>query len=418
MNGKKLVGKAEMVTRAIRAVNYYPEKRVVSGLGLDAVVWINGREFLNFASNSYLSLHNHPKVVEAAMAAMRQFGFGTGGSRVTSGTQSPHVELERRIAQFKGRESAVVFSTGYNTNVGVLSAMVGVTLRGVEIMLSLDSNAQIHVFSDALNHASIIDGLHLAHGFNRTLKVSKYPHRNMQELETLLSASTAEYKVIVTDGVFSLHGRIAPIDCIVELAQRYGAEVYIDDAHGTGVLGEHGRGTAEHFGLEDRIAFPIGTLSKALGGAGGYLAGSQDLCDYLRVSSRSYMFQTAMPASIAAGLVSAFDVIEDEPHRRTELAANAAWFREELVRLGFDTFDSQTQIVPVRFFDEQKAKIAAARLEEAGIFAPPYYYPAVAPDEAEVRLNLVYGHTRDHLTQVLEVLERAGRETGVFNRVA
>lgn len=415
MNGKTLVEKANMVTRAIRAVNYYPEKRVISALGPDAVVEINGRMVLNFASNSYLSLHNHPKVVETAAMALAKFGFGTGGSRVTSGTQSPHVALEERIARFKGRESAVVFSTGYNTNVGVLSAMVGVTLRGVETMLGLDSNAQIHVFSDALNHASIIDGLHLAHGFNRTLMVSKYTHRDMQELETLLSSSTAEYKVIVTDGVFSLHGRIAPIDRIVELAQRYGAEVYIDDAHGTGVLGEHGRGTAEHFGLEDQISYPIGTLSKALGGAGGYLAGSADLCDYLRVSSRSYMFQTAMPASIAAGLIAAFDVIEDEPHRRTELVANAAWFREELVRLGFDTFDSQTQIVPVRFFGEQKAKMAAARLEEAGIFAPPYYYPAVAPDEAEVRLNLVYGHTREHLVKVLEVLEKAGRETGVLN---
>ena len=413
------VGKAKDVIGAMIRANYYPEKRVISGLvKKDAVVEINGRMVLNFASNSYLHLHDHPEVIEAAMAAMAKFGFGTGGSRVTSGTQSPHVELEERIARFKGRESAIIFSTGYNTNVGILSALLGCTFQGVEKMLGVVSSTHVEIFSDALNHASIIDGMTLARGFNPDLKVTKYRHQNMVHLESLLSVSEADFKLIVTDGVFSLHGRIAPLDKIVDLAQRYGAEVYVDDAHGTGVLGENGRGTAEYFGLEDQIAFPVGTLSKALGGAGGFLAGSKELCDYLRVSARAYMFQTAMPASIAAGLVAAFDVIEQEPHRRFELMANAAWFRSELARLGFDYFESKTQIVPVRFFDEQKAKVASHRLEEAGVFAPAYYYPAVAHDEAQVRLNLMYGHTRDHLTQVLEVLEKAGRETSVLNRVA
>ncbi|HQF57010.1 MAG TPA: aminotransferase class I/II-fold pyridoxal phosphate-dependent enzyme [Candidatus Magasanikbacteria bacterium] len=416
VNSNGLVARAEQVTRAIREANYFPKESVIEGLGLDAIVVLNGRKILNFASNGYLSLHNHPKVIEAAKEALIKFGFGTGGSRVTSGTQSPHVELEQRIAQFKGHQAAVVFSTGYNTNVGVLSAIVGNTLRGVENMLGVKSgNTQIQVFSDALNHASIIDGLHLARGFNRTLVVSKYSHRNMKELESLLSKSTADYKLIITDGVFSLHGRIALVDEIVKLAHQYNAEVYVDDAHGVGVLGPTGRGTAEHFGLEKEIAFSVGTLSKALGGAGGYLVGSEDLCDYLRVSSRSYMFQTAMPASIAAGLVAAFDVIEQEPHRRIELMENASWFRKELICLGFNIFDSQTQIIPVCFFDEQKAKLAAARLEEAGIFAPPYYYPAVGLDEAEVRLNLVYGHKQEHLCKVLEVLEKVGKETGVIH---
>ena len=270
----------------------------------------------------------------------------------------------------------------------------------------------IDFFADKLVHASIIDGISLAASKNskRAITIQMYQHRDLVHLERLLSKSETQHKLIITDGVFSLHGRIAPLGDIILLAKRYGAEVYVDDAHGVGVLGESGRGTAEHFGVEHDVSFHVGTLSKALGGSGGYVAGTAALCDYLRIASRTYVFQTAMSSSMASGLIKAIELIEEEPERRERLLTKAAYVRENLIRLGFDIFDSVTQIIPVKFGETARAKKAAEYLFRKGFFAPCYYYPAVRQDEAMVRLNIAATHSQYQLDFLLEVLDEARKK--------
>lgn len=420
----------EMVTAMLQMSNYYPELRTIGGYTCSekgdeeesckgVSVMIEDKPYLNMSSNSYLDLHNHPQVVASAIAAARIYGVGTGGSRLTAGTQSPHVELERCLANLKGAEDAVVFSTGFLTNTGIIPALCGNTLHGVVEMLGGQSgNNTTEIFSDRLNHASIIDGLAIATSaaFNKAgnVTLSKYQHRDMTDLERLLRASAANKKLIITDGVFSLHGRFAPLREIVALARKYGAEVYVDDAHGFGVFGEHGHGTAEELGVEGEIDFPVGTLSKAVGCAGGYMTGSKMLCDYLRCAARTYMFNTSNPAMVMAGTIAAVHEIELGAERRKRLREMSGWFRGELLKMKFDIFGSETQIVPVRFGDEQKAKLAVHRLDQAGIFCPCYYYPAVGVDEAMVRANVTAGHTYAQLEHVLDTLRSVGRETGVI----
>ena len=275
-------------------------------------------------------------------------------------------------------------------------------MKGVRALLEATGPAepQLAVFFDKLVHASILDGLALASSrvFRTGIKLSAYRHRDMAHLEYLLQrAAHTDRKLIITDGVFSLHGRMAPLREIVRLARRYNAETYVDDAHGTGLFGDHGRGTAELLGVEREIDFSVSTLSKSLGGVGGFIAGDRALCQYLRVAARTYMFQTSLPAAVANGLVAAFDVI-----------------RDELKRLGFDTFDSQTQIIPVRFGDETRAKQAMHKLWDYRIFAPCYYYPAVGPTEAMVRVNITFAHSEAHLERLLTALAKTGRSLGVI----
>jgi len=389
---------AENIVRIIRQFNYYPRIDKIEGFTEGARAIINGKECVTFSSNDYLGLSRHPRMIEAAIEATRLFGVGSGGSRLTAGTQAPHCLLEAKIAEFKGTEDAVVFSTGYLANVGIIPALIGGTAK--KLVLSFDpQNKELseptELFVDQLAHASIIDGIALiARGGNK-VPVQIFKNRDMAHLEALLEDSTAGNKLVVTDGVFSLHGRMAPLDQMAQVTKKFNAEIYVDDAHSTGIFGENGRGTAELFGVEDEIAFQVGTLSKALGGQGGFIAGSKDLCDYLRVNARTHMFQTSMPAGIAMALTVAIDLIKEEPWRRQRLIVMAEKVRIHLTSLGFNIFNSTTQILPVGFENEVNAKKAAEMLMNEGIFAPPYYYPAVGQDEAMVRVNLTAIHTDD-----------------------
>lgn len=409
---------AKSVVEMLNDRGYYPRIDEVSAFPGVAEVSVRGKACVNFSSNDYLGFTRHPKIIEASSAALAEYGSGSGGSRLTSGTQTTHRRLEERIAQFKGKEDAVVFSAGYLANAGIIPALVGAPLKS--LITSLDPDNSIfppcEIFLDELVHSSIIDGLSIATSriFGNRTRFRFYNHLDVDHLESFLVSSEAENKLIITDGVFSLHGRMAPLAKIVEVAKKHRAEVYVDDAHGTGVLGLNGLGTAEHFGVSEEIDFPVGTLSKALGGSGGFIAGSKDLCDYLRVACRTHVYQTSMAPAMAAGLIKAFDLIQEEPERRRNLARSAAHVNKELIRLGFDTFGSKTQIIPVRFWTEQKAKRATEMLLDSGVFAPCYYYPAVRRDEAMVRINLMATHSDEQLSMLLTALEAAGRDTGVI----
>lgn len=400
-----------------KGLNYYPSLKVISALE-GSRVRINGREFINFASNSYLNLEQCPRILEEAKKSLMKYGFGTGGSRITAGTQILHRQLEKRLARFKDTEDAVVFSAGYLANVGIIPALTGVTVKGVVFMLSGKTKLpSMEVFSDELVHASILDGLAVAASdiFKSGLKISRFANRNMDELEQLLIKSEAEHRLIIVEGVFSLHGRIAPLVDIVRLARNYGAEIYVDDAHGLGVLGKNGRGAAEAAGVENEIDFPVGTLSKALGACGGYITGSKDFCDYLRVAIRSYLYATSMSPVTAACLIAAIDVTDAEPWRRERVNLLSERVRRDLVNQGFDILGSESQIIPVCFKNADNAKAAAQKLEETfGIFAPPYYYPAVRPEESMIRVNITAGHTDDEIMHLMCAMGEVGKELGVI----
>jgi len=408
---------AENIVRIIRQFNYYPRIDKIEGFTEGAKAIINGKECITFSSNDYLGLNRHPRMIEAAIEATRLFGVGSGGSRLTAGTQAPHCLLEAKIAEFKGTEDAMVYSAGYLANIGIMPALIGGTLK--KLVLSFDpQNKELlestEIFVDQLAHASIIDGIALTARGGNKVPVQIFKNRDMANLKVLLEDSTAGNKLVVTDGVFSLHGRMAPLDQMVQVAKKFNAEIYVDDAHSTGIFGENGRGTAELFGVEDEIAFQVGTLSKALGGQGGFIAGSKDLCDYLRVAARTHMFQTSMPAGVAMALTIAIDLIKEEPWRRQRLIAMAEKARNQLTSLGFNLFNSTTQILPVGFKNEANAKKAAEMLMDDGIFAPPYYYPAVGQDEAMVRVNLTAIHTDEEIEKLLSSLENIGRKLGII----
>ena len=402
----------------IKGNNYYPNIQVVSSL-CSSTVGLEGTsgEIVNFASNSYLDLGQHPKVIEAGIKALRTFGAGSGGSRLTAGSQSPHRQLEERLARFKGSEAAIIFSVGYLANTGIIPALTGATLKGVLQILGADESSQsMEIIFDELVHASIIDGLAVSNSriFRGNLKMRKFNNRDMADLEKVLKTSTAVKKLIVTDGIFSLHGRLAPLDQICALAKKYNAEVYVDDAHGFGVFGETGLGVAEHFGVDKEIDFPVGTLSKAVGCCGGYITGSAEFCDYLRVAARPYMFQTSIAPAVAACTIAALDVMHEEPERRQNVLSKSAMIRSELESMGFDILGSQTQIIPVCFRTSSAAKKAAEMLFEKGIFAPPYYYPAVPDNEGMVRVNITCGHTYDQINSFLEKIQVIGKDLGVI----
>lgn len=413
----KILRHNQLVINAILESNTFPTIPVCQGSPTSPMILVESRWLINFGSNCYLNLANHPRVIEAACRAIRNFGLGAGASRVTAGTTTPHLQLEARIADFKGTEDAIILPAGSLTNLGVLPALINPHLA--KFAGSIESNIRnelyptILVLMDELVHASIIDGVNLAVWSDRTrrkrIRVERYNHCNMDSLARKLDRDDYKVKLIITDGVFSLHGHLAPLDQIVQIAKRYNASIYIDDAHGTGVLGQRGRGTAEHFGVENDIDIQMGTLSKALGGLGGFVAGDKELCTHLR-TCRPNIFATAMPPAIAAGLIEGFDIIEEEPEIRERLWENVHYTISEINLLGFNTCNSQSQIIPILVGDTQTAKDAANRLNKLGIHVQAYYYPALPDDEAIVRINLMADHTREHLDILLEKLAIVGRE--------
>lgn len=357
-------------------------------------VRMNGREVVNLSSNNYLGLANHPKVRQAALEAIERWGVGAGAVRWIGGTMEVHDELERRLAKFKHTEAVLVFTGGFTANSGCIPAVL--TDKDV-------------VISDELNHASIIDGVRLSPAAYKKSEGWVYRHKDMEDLERALRLANEkgfEKKLIITDGVFSMDGDIAPMPDIVELAERHDAIVMIDDAHGSGVLGEHGAGTTSHFGLYGRVDIQLGTLSKALGVIGGYIAGSALLKDWLINRGRPYLFSTAHPPMVAAALIAALDIMENDPEPMRRLWDNTRLWKSMLAEAGFDTMGSETPITPVYVGDEGTAQEMERQLFEEGVYALAIVYPTVARGKARLRTMPNATHTDEDLTFSLEAFKK------------
>lgn len=370
----------------------YP--RVLAGAQEPRAVF-DGKEVINLSSNNYLGLANHPKLREAAHEAIDVYGAGSASVRTIAGTMSQHTELEKRLAAFKRTEAALVFQSGFTANSGTVSALLG---------------REDVIISDELNHASIIDGSRLSRA---TIKV--FPHKDVAAMRRLLEESKDARRVLViTDGVFSMDGDIAPLPDIVEVAKQYGAIVMVDDAHASGVLGENGRGTVDHFGLHGEVDIQIGTLSKAIGVLGGYVAGSKLLIDYLVQRARPLLFSTSHPPAVTAACLAALDLLESDDSLIKRLWDNTDYFRSGLASLGFDVSGSETPIIPVIVGEGDRAMQLSDRLFEEGVFAQGIAFPTVPRGKARVRTIVTAAHTRDDLNAALNAFEKVGRELGII----
>jgi len=351
----------------------------------------DGRDVVNLASNNYLGLAAHPRLKEAASRAAAELGAGSGAVRTIAGTMSMHLELERRFAEFKGAERALMFQAGFTANSGTVAAIL--TKEDV-------------IVSDELNHASIIDGARLSRA-----QIKVYPHKDVDAAAALLAESTdAKRKLLITDGVFSMDGDIAPLPGLVEVAENAGAIMMIDDAHASGVLGATGRGTVEHFDLHGRVDIQVGTLSKAIGVLGGFIAGPEHLIEWLVNRGRPFLFSTSAPPAVVAACMAALDVLRDEPERLTRLWERTRFFKRGLTDLGFDTGISETPITPVIAGDETKAVELSRGLWDEGVFTPAVVFPTVSRGKARVRTIVTADHTEDDLGEALAAFERVGKK--------
>ncbi len=356
----------------------------------------DGKEVINLASNNYLGLTTHPKLCEAAIAAVKKYGAGSGAVRTISGTMSLHMQLEERIAAFKDVEACVVFQSGFAANAGTVSAILG---------------PEDHIVSDELNHASIIDGCRLSRA-----KIHVFPHKDVAVAEKLLAEldGAPGRKLLISDGVFSMDGDIGPLPGLVEAAERHGAIMMVDDAHSSGVLGRQGRGAIDHFGLHGRVHVQVGTLSKAIGVLGGYVCGSRELIEFLYHRARPFLFSTSHPPAVAAACLAAFDVLEQEPERIKNLWDNTAYFKQGLKMLGFDTGISETPITPIMAGEAKRAHELSRALFDEGVLATGIGFPTVPKGKARVRTIVTATHTREELDRALEACARAWQARGDF----
>lgn len=383
--------------RTLREKNLFRELKVVEEENAERVV-IDGRELVNLSSNNYLGLASHPRLREAAKEAIDRYGSSATASRLIVGSMELHRRLEEKLAAFKETEKALLFSTGYMANVGTIAAIAG---RGDV------------VFSDRLNHASIVDGILLSRA-----EWKRYPHRDMESLKKLLGKHRGQRRgLIITDSVFSMDGDIAPLPELVNLAREHKCLVMVDEAHATGVLGERGRGAIEHFHLKGQIDIQMGTLSKALGGFGGFIAGSRELIDYLINKSRAFIYTTAPPPAVTAAGLAALQLADEEPERRERLWEKVRFFRESLKSLDFRTGDSQTQIIPILIGDNQLTMTFSQRLFQEGVYIPGIRPPSVPQGQGRLRVSLMATHTRPDLERALRALKKVGKELGVINNV-
>jgi glycine C-acetyltransferase len=366
-----------------------------------AVCHYDGREVINLASNNYLGLCNHPKLREAAIAATEKFGVGSGAVRTIAGTMRIHMELEEKIAAFKGVEACVVFQSGFAANAGTVSSILG---------------KEDFILSDELNHASIIDGARLSRA-----KIKVFRHKDVAHAEELLKEVENEpgRKLVITDGVFSMDGDIGPVGELAALCEKYGAIMMVDDAHASGVLGRNGRGSVDHFGCTDRVDVQVGTLSKAIGALGGYVCGSRDLIDYLYHRARPFLFSTSHPPSVAATAIAAFDLLESEPERIERLWANTKYFQEQLRLVGFDiggktTPKSETPITPIIIGDGRATMDFSRALFDKGLMATGIAFPTVAEGKARIRCIMTSEHTRDMIDKSLEILTSTAKAAGLL----
>src|SRR5215472_15036253 len=363
----------------------------------------DGKRVINLASNNYLGLTTHPKLEEAALAATKKYGVGSGAVRTVSGTMSIHMELEEKIARFKKTEACVVFQSGFAANAGTVSAILG---------------KDDFIISDELNHASIIDGARLSKA-----KIKVFRHKDTAHAEELLKEVAHEpgHKLVITDGVFSMDGDVGPLPALCDLAEKYGAIMMVDDAHASGVLGKNGRGTPDHFNVHGRVDVQVGTLSKAIGALGGYVCGSRELIDFLYHRARPFLFSTSHPPSVAATCIAAFDVLEQEPERIEKLWENTRFFKKELGLLGFDiggktTPASETPITPIIIGDGKLTMDFSRELFKEGVLGTGIAFPTVPEGKARVRTIMTATHSQDELQKALEVLKTVGERMGILSK--
>jgi glycine C-acetyltransferase len=361
----------------------------------EATAHFDGRTVVNLSSNNYLGLTTHPKLIASAIQAIEQYGVGSGSVRTIAGTMAIHMELERRLAAFKKTEAVVVFQSGFAANAGTVSAI-----------LTKDDV----IISDELNHASIIDGCRLS---KAAIKV--FPHKDAAAARKVLQdLPAAQRKLLITDGVFSMDGDLGPLPDLCALAEEFGCIMMVDDAHASGVFGSNGRGTIDHFGMHGRVDIQVGTLSKAIGALGGYVAGSRDLIDFLYHRARPFLFSTSHPPSVAATCIAALDVLEQEPRIIDRLWENTRFFKAGLRDLGFNTGLSESPITPVIAGEGSRAMKLSDRLFEEGVFAQGIAFPTVARDKARVRTIVTATHTRDELQFALDKFAKVGKELGLI----
>src|SRR5271157_140777 len=365
------------------------------------VCTFDGKKVINIASNNYLGLTTHPKLREAALEATRKYGVGSGAVRTIAGTMKIHMELEEKIARFKNVEACVVFQSGFAANAGTVSAVLG---------------KDDFIISDALNHASIIDGARLSKA-----KILVFRHKDITHAEEQLASVKAEpgKKLLITDGVFSMDGDIAPLPALCDLAEKYGAIMMVDDAHASGVLGRNGRGTVDHFNVHGRVDIQVGTLSKAIGALGGYVCGTRDLIDFLYHRARPFLFSTSHPPSVAATCIAAFEVLEEEPERILRLWENTRFWKKELGGLGFNiggvnTPASETPITPIIIGDGALTMNFSRELFKEGVMGTGIAFPTVPEGKARIRTIVTATHTKEELDQALETLKRVGKRMGIL----
>lgn len=365
------------------------------GSAQGARVIVDGREVLNFCSNNYLGLANHPKVVEAAKEATRKYGVGPAAVRTIAGTTDLHLQLERRLARFKGAEDVITFQSGFTANLGTISAL---------------ASKEDVILSDRLNHASIIDGCRLSGA-----RIVAYEHNDPAALETAIKEDAGTYRraLVITDGVFSMDGDIAPLPALLEVAERHNLLFMVDDAHGEGVLGKGGRGIVAHFGLHGKVDIEVGTLSKAFGVVGGLVAGNKTIIEWLRQRGRPFLFSSAVTAPDAAACIAAIDILESSTELVDQLWENARYFKKEMKGLGFDTGASETPITPVMLGEAPLAQQFSRELLDAGVFAMAIGFPTVAKGRARIRVMISAAHSRADLNGGLEAFAKVGRKLGV-----
>lgn len=356
----------------------------------------DGCQVINLSSNNYLGLTTHPKLRARAREAIEKWGVGSGAVRTIAGTMAIHMELEAKIARFKQVEAAVVFQSGFTANAGTVQAILG---------------REDIIVSDQLNHASLIDGCRLSRA-----EIKVFPHKDLDACESILKEIAPRQcrKLLVTDGVFSMDGDIAPLPQLVELAEKYGCIMMIDDAHASGVLGRNGRGTVDHYGLHGRVDIQVGTLSKAIGALGGYVCTTRDAIEFLYHRARPFLFSTSHPPSVAASCLAAFEVLEEEPQLIDRLWANTRFFKAGLKRLGFDTGSSETPITPVIVGDAALAHQFSRDLFADGVFAQSLGFPTVPQGKARIRTIVTATHTEEELTRALEILENVGKKLRII----
>jgi 8-amino-7-oxononanoate synthase len=384
----------------VKAAGMYPYFRVIES-DQDTVVKMNGKDVLMFGSNSYLGLTNHPKLKEAAKKAVDKYGSGCAGSRFLNGTLDLHIELEEQLAEFVGKDEAIVFSTGMQVNLGVLSSLLG---------------RKDFIVNDDANHASIIDGSRLSFATSR-----KYEHNNMEALEKTLQRiqkdkTPEDMALIVMDGVFSMEGDIAKLPEIVALAKKYGANVMVDDAHGLGVMGDHGRGTANHFGLTDDVDLIMGTFSKSLATIGGFIAASKEVINFLKHNARSLIFSASIAPANAAAVIAALDIMKSEPERIRKVWDNARYAKKQLDHLGFDTGPSETPIIPIYVRDIDKTFLFTKMAQDEGVFVNPVITPAVPPEDTLIRFSLMATHSFEQIDTAIDKLTKIARKLDILKK--